>query len=71
MAFLQENKFDEAIAHFRHAVELSGDWDVPMNSLALLIAAAWGYVEPPSIELKRRFDHVIGTLVNVIYCKAA
>jgi four helix bundle protein len=29
---------------------------------AVLTATAWGYIEPPSAELKARFDHVIGTL---------
>lgn len=32
---------------------------------ALLTAAAWGYVDAPSKELKARFDHVIGTLYRV------
>ncbi len=34
---------------------------------ALLAASAWGYVDPPSQELKARFDHVIGTLHRVVH----
>ena len=34
---------------------------------AIEVAAAWGYIEAPSAELKRRFDHVIGTLYRVVH----
>ena len=31
---------------------------------ALMTAVAWGYIDAVSLELKNRFDHVIGTLVR-------
>ena len=34
---------------------------------ALEVAAAWSYIEAPSSDLKRRFDHVIGTLYRVVH----
>ena len=34
---------------------------------ALVIAAAWDYIDAPPPELKARFDHVIGTLYRLVY----
>jgi four helix bundle protein len=34
---------------------------------ALVTATAWGYVPPPSGEMKNRFDHVIGTLCRIVH----
>jgi len=36
---------------------------------ALLVAAAWDYIETPPPELKARFDHVIGTLYRVAHSR--
>lgn len=33
---------------------------------ALVIAAAWGYVDAPSPSLEARFNHVIGTLSRLV-----